>query len=378
MPELILIIFLSCLLLFYIYFITGIYIGLGKIPTKIELRVLNEFISVIIPLRNESENILKNLKSIENQSYPKDKFEVIYINDSSTDDSLNKICEAQKSSNIKILSLPNDFLPNAHKKRAIRFGIENCNGEIIVTTDADCIHKPDWLITLISYYDNETGFISGPVEFKKGKSFFDKIQRIEFAGLILSGAGLIGINKPTICNAANASYRKEAYQSVNGFTDNLNLSSGDDEILMQKIKRAGKYKIKFCMNRNALVTSHANETLSQFYQQRKRWASKGLFYINKLLILKLVIIFLFYFCLLIQLLLGIFISSVFLITFLISFLFKIILEYSVLKKGEDLLFDKDLLKPFIVAEILHIPYIVIFGIAGVFGNYQWKERTVKR
>src|SRR5690606_33766417 len=103
------------------------------------------------------------------------------------------------------------------------------------------------------------------------EKIFEKIQRLEFAGLILAGAGLIGINKPAICNAANASYRKDAYISVNGFDDNLNLSSGDDEILMQKIKQAGKYKIKFYMNKNAIVTSLTNKSFKEFYHQRKRW-----------------------------------------------------------------------------------------------------------
>jgi cellulose synthase/poly-beta-1,6-N-acetylglucosamine synthase-like glycosyltransferase len=378
MPELFLLICFALLLIFYIYFLSGIYIGLSKHSSDVQSKVLNEFVSVLIPFRNESENILKNLESIENQTYPKDKFEVIYIDDSSTDDSLIKLTKANNSSNIKIISLPENFLPNAHKKRAVRFGIENCNGEIIVTTDADCIHKMEWLGILLSFYDNETGFISGPVEFASGDSLFDKMQKIEFAGLILSGAGLIGINKPAICNAANASYRKEAYKSVNGFDDNLNLSSGDDEILMQKIWRAGKYKIKFCMNRNAVVTSLPNKSLEDFYHQRKRWASKGLYYTNKLLILKLVLLFLFYFSLLVQLILGIFFSSIFLLTFIISFLLKIIIEYIIIKKGTDLLFDKDLLKLFLITEILHIPYIIIFSIAGIFGNYQWKERKVKR
>ena len=376
MPELLLICF-AILLVFYIYFLSGIFVGLGKHSNK-KLKYLDELITVLIPFRNESEIILHSLESIENQSYPKDKFEVIYINDSSTDDSLKKLCDAEKSSNIKVISLPEDFLPNAHKKRAVRFGIENCKGEIIVTTDADCIHRREWLETILSYYDKETGFISGPVEFSAGESLFEKIQRIEFAGLILSGAGLIGIDKPAICNAANASYRKETYKSVNGFDDNLNLSSGDDEILMQKIRRDNRYKIIFCMNRNAVVTSLPNKTINDFYHQRKRWASKGLFYKNKILKLKLVLIALFYISLFTQLILGIVFNAVFLISFLISFLFKIIIEYAILKKGTDLLFEKQLLRPFLLAEILHIPYIIIFSIAGMFGNYKWKERRVKR
>ena len=126
MAEPILIICFTLLLLFYIYFILSVYAGLSKNYVDVKLKEVNEFVSLLIPFRNESENILKSHESIENQTYPKDKFEVIYINDSSTDDSLSKLMEAKKSSNIKVISLPDDFLPNAHKKRAVRFGIENC------------------------------------------------------------------------------------------------------------------------------------------------------------------------------------------------------------------------------------------------------------
>ena len=139
MVELILIICFAALLLFYIYFILSIYFGLSKHSSGEQLKVLDEFVSLLIPFRNESENILRSLESVKNQTYPKDKFEVIYINDSSTDESLSKLMSAEKSSNVKIISLPDDFLPNAHKKRAVRFGIENCKGEIIVTTDADWV-----------------------------------------------------------------------------------------------------------------------------------------------------------------------------------------------------------------------------------------------
>lgn len=378
MPEIFLLIIFTLLLIYYIYFLEGIYSGLSKIQKEYQIKIPEEFVSVLIPFRNESENILNSLKSIESQNFSKDKFEVLYINDSSTDDSLIKLCEAEKSSNIKIISLPESYLPNAHKKRAVRYGIQNSKGKIIVTTDADCIHKKDWLKTMLNYFDKDTGFISGPVQFSKGSTLFEKIQRLEFAGLILAGAGLIGINKPAICNAANAAYKREAYDSVKGFDDNMNLSSGDDEILMQKIRREGKYKIKFCMDRSAVVTSLPNKSLTDFYYQRKRWASKGLFYKNKLLKLKLVLIALFYISILIQPVLGLFFSPVFFVSFIIFFISKVVIEYLILKKGSELIFDKELLKTFLITELLHIPYIVIFSIAGMFGNYNWKGRRVTR
>ena len=112
--------------------------------------------------------------------------------------------------------------------------------------------------------------------------------------------------------------------------------------------------------------------------QRKRWASKGLFYKNKSLVLKLIFIFLFYISLIIQPVLGMFYNSVFYYSFLLSVFAKIIFEFAVMKKGTEILFDKNILNIFMLAEFLHVPYIIISGLMGLFGNYKWKGRELER
>ena len=370
------------LLLFYSYFLSGILRGLKTLIEESygvkDNSLPDDYISIIIPFRNESQNILETLSSLEKQDYSKDKFEVIFVNDFSDDDSLELLCKAEKSLNIKIISLPEDYSKYQHKKRAIRFGIENAMGSIIVTTDADCIHNTKWLRTLMGQFDDETGFVSGPVEFIEESTLFNRMQKLEFAGLVLTGAGLIGIKEPIICNAANIAYRKKVFDEVSGFTYKHSLSSGDDELLMQKIRKETNYKIKFCMNKEAVVRTSSNRNLNQFYQQRKRWASKGLFYSNHYLILKLIMIFLFYLSFPLQLVLGIFYNPLFLISMLLCFSIKAMMEYIILKTGANNLFNKSILKPFIPAEVLHIPYILIAGISGALGDYIWKERKIKR
>ncbi|MGB5849410.1 MAG: glycosyltransferase family 2 protein, partial [Ignavibacteriaceae bacterium] len=283
-----------------------------------------------------------------------------------------------KPPNVNILSLPNDYSPNAHKKRAIRYGIEKSAGEIIITTDADCVYSRNWMSSMLSYFDDETGFISGPVEFLDDDGMFSKLQKLEFAGLVITGAGLIGIGKPTICNAANIAYRKKTYEEVNGFYDQMDLSSGDDELLMQKISKDTKYKVKFSLVTDSIVKTSANKNINEFYHQRKRWASKGLFYKNIRLIITLILIYLFYLGLVIQPFLILLISSSFIYTFGLSLASKLFLEYLILLKGMKILFSKLSLKPFILSEFLQVPYIIIAGISGMFGNLEWKGRKIKR
>ena len=366
------------LLIYYSNFLLGILRGLRRLSPSVENSDFTPFVSVIIPFRNESHNILASLESLQNQSYPNDKYEVIYVNDSSEDDSLQKITGAIKLSNIKVISVPADFFQNAHKKRAIKFGINNSSGEIIVTTDADCTHHINWLRNMISAFDKDTGFVSGPVKFVEENSLFEKLQKLEFSGLVLTGAGQIGIGKPLICNAANIAYRKSAFDSVIGFDDQLNLSSGDDELLMQKIAKANIFKVKFCYNIEAIVLTKGNESLNKFYNQRKRWASKGLFYADKIVIIKLVLSFLFYLSLPLQIILAIFQLRIFMISAAAVLFTKFILEYFILRKGVNFLFTKRLLKYLILAEIVQIPYIIISAISGALGNYSWKSRKIKR
>jgi cellulose synthase/poly-beta-1,6-N-acetylglucosamine synthase-like glycosyltransferase len=366
------------LLLNYLYFLIKVLFGLKKLNPAKSDNIPSEFISVIIPFRNEEENILNNLSSIEKQDYPINKYEVIYVNDASEDNSLEILSQNISLPIIKVLTVPFEYSPSAHKKRAIRYGIENSVGKIIVTSDADCIHNPEWLKSLLSNFDDKTGFVSGPVEFLEGNNLFTQIQKLEFAGLVLTGAGLIGAGIPTICNAANIAYRKNVFENVGGFKDQMDLSSGDDELLMQKIARDTNYKVKFSVDRRSIVSTPANKSVNEFYQQRKRWASKGLFYRDKSLVFKLVLIYLFILGLTAQIVLAIFYHWLFVLSLTISFLLKAIFEFNILSEGRKKLFPKLQLKFFLISELIHIPYITIAGLVGSFGNYFWKERRIKR
>lgn len=360
----------------YSDFILSIYRGLNKL--SFQENDNKEFVTVIIPFRNEEENILRCLKSIEAQNYNVENYEIIFVNDNSTDSSVELLNKNISSGNVKVLNLENHNGKRGHKKAAVNFGIENAKGEIIVTTDADCFHGKDWLKIMTSTFNNNTAFVSGPVEFETSNSLFGKLQKLEFAGLILTGAGLIGNKTPIICNGANLAFRKKVFYEVGGYEDVMNLSSGEDELLMQKIAAKTKYEIKFCMNKNAVVKTEAKTSLKDFLNQRKRWASKGLFYKNKLLVVKLVLIFMFYVSLIAQVILGIFYNKVFFYSLILSIFVKLISEFLIIKKGTGKLFRKNILQVFLLAEILHVPYIILTAVTGMFGNYEWKERELER
>lgn len=366
------------LLTFYFIFIRNIRMGLTKLEYYKTQAQTDEYVSVIIPFRNESTKIIDSLKSIESQNYPTDKYEVIYINDFSEDDSLEKLKSELRNENIAVYSMEESNFEKAHKKQAIEFGISKAKGSIILFTDADCTNSPYWIATMVAGFEENTALISGPVAFTESNSLFGKLQALEFAGLILSGAGLIGNKSPIIASSANLAFRKSVFEEVGGYKDLMNLSSGDDELLMQKISSQTNYDIKFCFEKDALVQTNPNKNIGEFNQQRKRWASKGLFYKNKLIVFQLFLIFLFFLGLLVLPILGIFIDSRFLIIFATSLFVKMIVELAVLQKGVGVLLGKISFSLFLLAELLHIPYIIYSSISGAFGNFKWKDRELKR
>lgn len=374
----ILLLIFGLLTAFYTAFLLKVLFGLKKVKEEKLTDGGQNFVTIIIPFRNESGVVLDCLKSLEEQDYPKEKYEIIFVDDFSDDDAVFKLNAHKKLSNTKIISVPKDFQKLSPKKRAVQFGIDQAKGEIIVTTDADCRHQQTWLSAMISAFDETIGFISGPVKFSNSNSFWGKVQQLEFGGLVLSGAGLIGTATPTICNAANIAFRKSAFTFVNGFDDNKHLASGDDEFLMQKIAKSNKYSVRFLFSEQAVVQTEANKTINKFIQQRKRWASKGLFYNDKALIFKLILIYFFFFSLPVQVALGIFMNGIFFYSFIVSALIKMVVEYSVLKKGVPILYPNINIGVFLVSELLHIPYIIFAGIAGAFGNFEWKGRNLKR
>lgn len=338
-------------------------------------------ISILIPARNEAENILKCLDSILNQNYPKELFEVIVLDDFSTDNTVSLVLGKSNISNIKLLKLA-DFLnekdTQSFKKKAIEIGIRHSNGELILTTDADCKVPGNWLNYIASFYEKkEVKFIAAPVNFYGEKSIFERFQSLDFMGMMcVTGAG-IRLQLGNMCNGANLAYEKSAFYEVGGFEGINQIASGDDMLLMQKIAKEYPSKIGFLKNRKATVLTEAKPTIQSFLSQRIRWASKSTSYKEWRVTFILGMVFLF--C-------SNIVFSLFLIPFLGIFavkffagqmLLKLIVDFIFLGKMADFFNRKDLMKVYFSSQFLHVIYIVVVGILGnLVKKYEWKGRRV--
>jgi len=336
---------------------------------------IHEFITVIIPVRNEEENILELLKCLSQQTYPTDKFEILVVDDSSTDNTTSLVNKfiLENSLYIKLINV----IEGSGKKKAIETAINRCKGELVITIDGDCIAGPDWISRINAYYQRyKPKMICGGVTFWGEQTFFDKMQTIEFASLTGAGAACLSAGYPNMCNGANLTYEKKAFFAVNGFAGNEKIASGDDEFLMHKIASYFPGKVHFLKSSEAIVYTKARKNIEEFVSQRKRWASKWKHY--QFRSIKLLAVFIFFYNCLLIITFGFSIVGLYNCRSLfIQIFFKVLIEYIFL--GNILYFYRKRINPFIfITTALVYPfYVVIFGVVSRRGSYRWKGRDIR-
>ena len=343
----------------------GIRSGSGVLQDKPRL-------SIIIPVRNEEPNIRALLHDLEVQDYSHSDFEVIVVDDHSTDNSGREVQSVidRGRLNLRYLRLQN----GEGKKAALAFGISQTKYEVILTTDGDCRVGPGWISAYARCFGrNSSQMAFGAVTFEDSHSLFAKLQRIEFAGLIGTGAAMLQYGCPTLCNGANLAFTKAAFSAVGGYLDNQHIPSGDDEFLLHKIYRKFPGKVSFVKDHKAVVYTSAIDIPREFLWQRIRWASKWKMHDRKAVK---------------WLAGGIFFAN---LTLLIAWVYAtlgwtwwpLVLVLTILKWKIEYIFIERVMNwmgvsgnifHFLLLEIIYPFYAIFFGVVSNFGRYQWKGR----
>jgi poly-beta-1,6-N-acetyl-D-glucosamine synthase len=329
------------------------------------------FVSVIIPFRNEADNLPVIIKCLQLQVFR--DFEVILVDDESSDNSYDvAVSSIAGDHHFKLIQAK-----GSGKKNALTEGIAVAQGEIIATTDADCVLGVEWINEILAPFDRkEIQMVFAPVMLQEGSGFFSKIQVLEFAGVIGTGIGAFGLGHTLYCNGANLAYRKSVFNEINGYENNLQVSSGDDEFLLKSIKEKYDRGIHFINSNRAVVTTRPQAGLDLFIHQRIRWAGKwrhtpGL--TSKLLAVLTLLIQCAVLMTVVAVLFGA--PSNTLIFLLGS---KILLEYIFLFRLSFYFKLKFSLVQFLVLEMVYPFYVLYIGIMCNFSSYRWKGRKLDR
>lgn len=362
--------------LYYFYFLFRIREGLDQIQTPLTPSV-HRRVTVIIVARNEAGSIEQSLRSVLIQNYPPHLMEIILVDDASTDATVSMARNiAQNDSRLKIIQMaPHDSETGGRKPAAIAEAIKIADGEIIMTTDADCTAGVNWIRSMVAHFDPATVFVAGPVLEQGSSGFVSELSRIEFLGLITTAAGLISAGTPIICNGANIAYLKSSFLQADGYGNSSHFS--DDEVLMQRIKKRGLGKILFSAAQESIVQTKSPETLSHFWNQRIRWASKKGHYEDKTVLLKLVALYVFFFVSFLSVIAALFTAWLVPIVATVLIL-KVFFDAWILFKGAFLFRTTVSITRFLIAEFLHVPYIVFAAATGNFVPLHWKGKPIER
>lgn len=337
--------------------------------------------SVIIPARNEEANIEQCLQSVLNQNYPSTHFEVIVIDDHSTDNTAQIVKQLQQQfSNLHLINL-NEFVNNSalnsYKKKAIALAIHQAKYDWIVTTDADCFVQKNWLATFSNFIQTtQPMFIAAPVKFINNGTFLSVFQCLDFITLQGITAASVHKNFHSMCNGANLVYNKDAFFQVSGFAGIDNIASGDDMLLMHKIYNKYPKQVKFLLSQEVITSTAPMPTLRQFLNQRIRWASKSDKYDDKRIFAVLVLVYFFNLIFLILPIATFWVDGV-LLLWLSLLAGKTLFELRFLLPVARFFQEEKMLWLFPAMQPFHILYTIIAGWLGKFGTYKWKGRTVK-
>lgn len=261
---------LFLLVITYIVFIGFLIYGFTKVNTIdfIGLKPKTKF-TIIVPFRNEAENLPILLASLSKLNYPMELFKVILVDDESNE----KFEVGNTRYEVHIIN--NFRLSNSPKKDAITTAMAYVTTEWVITTDADCLVPENWLLTLDNYIQLHTvSMIAAAVTYNCNNSFLHHFQQLDLASLQGATIGSFGINKGFMCNGANFAYTKSLFESLNGFEGNDKIASGDDVFLLQKAMSTVPEKVHYLKSKDTIVTTKPVEDWKSLFYQRVRWASK--------------------------------------------------------------------------------------------------------
>lgn len=374
----ILLFFLITLCIFYsltiIAFIIGLYFPKSGKNTSLKK------VSIVIAARDEEKNISGILTDLLKQTYPSDLYEVLVVDDYSTDKTADIIesfsSQYNNCSLIRIESCPAGFSP---KKYAIQTAIYKAQGDIILATDADCHVGPEWIETMVQYFDFNVGFVIGFSQFGKHgekQNFIEKLQAFDFIPLMGAAAASANLGYPLAASGQNLGYLKKGFHQLNGYEKVAHRVSGDDVLLLQLFRKFLKYKIIFASDEKAYATSQPQATLTELLNQRKRWASNGSYQVrlNIPFFIYLLQVFLFNLTLFVAIPLVILYKQYAEMIFA-CLTIKALLEFAVSWKSVNYFKRKDLLRYFPLWFIFQMPYVLLVGLLGSFGRFNWKNRS---
>lgn len=230
--------------------------------------------SIVVAARNEAERLPELLAAVDQQVTDNFRYELLLVNDNSTDDTGSIIAAAAaENSRIRALTTASG---SQGKKAAITLGVDNASYPLIALCDADSQPLPQWLQTLYNAFTPETGLVLGTTRLEADSTMFSRIIQVEYAGILGIGLSTAALGVPLFASGSNLAFRSHCFHDAGGYKGIEGIPSGDDTLLIQRVSRHTDWEIKPLIDPRGQVYSRAPRNLSQLLSQRARWSSTHL------------------------------------------------------------------------------------------------------
>lgn len=249
-------------------------------------------ISVIIPCWNEEENLPGLFKALQNLDYPRENYEVILVNDCSTDNTGSILkAECELIANWQYLEIKEKPENLKGKKFALTKAIELSSKEIILVTDADCQPKPNWLTSMAGCFNKDTGVVLGHspiIELKDNLKYkFFAFENLVAASFMAAGTPF---RYPASSCARNLAYRKKVFKDIDGYNSSKGVPSGDDIFLTQDVTKKTNWKFGYNIDEESYVPTIPVDFGKKYFKQQMRRNGKIPYWLPLFKALGLVII----------------------------------------------------------------------------------------
>ncbi len=354
--------------LFYYLILFSFIIGIFRLPRKRDNNL--KPISIIVAARNEAATIENLIQSILAQNYPRELIELVIADDRSEDKTSDIIKQyAKKYPFIKLVQITEENPDLVGKKGAIDAAIKEASYEILAFTDADCVVGKEWLKEINYHFTDEIDFLAGYSFIDMGSKFITGLKNLERSAIFAVTSGSFGMNWAITCTAGNMAYRKSVYQKIGGFGEIGKIKSGDDDLMLQRMRKEIR-EMNFIFNNSAMVHTKNINNLQEHLQRESRRASKWKHYTLSIKIMTL-LVFLYYLIFLVAF--GLMLCGLFDVVFFMIFLaIKIMFESLLITLFLHKIRKRKLLLFLPIAELIYLPYFIYFGLRGTFGKYKWK------
>lgn len=362
----------------YVFFIGLLIWGFSKVNyfQKSESSDNKTGFSIVIPFRNEEHNLPDLLQSLSHLDYPKEQFEVIFVDDESKDNSVRVINDWRMENPwVHLTILDNVRISKSPKKDAISRAVTIAKHPWIITTDADCMVQPEWLSVYDAYIQNNNAeMIAGAVKFPTKGGLLSHFQQMDLLSLQGASIGSFGLNEAFMCNGANFAYTKEIFSDLKGFYGNNHIASGDDVFLLQKAIAKFPEKVHYLKNNDAIVTTKPEKSWFKLFKQRVRWASKASAYQSDFAKGLAIMVFIANFIMVSGLLLTIF-SLMNWYFLLVLFSVKFIVDFILMNKSNRFL--KMNVYSVVISSLIYPFFSTCVALYSLVGGFEWKRENIK-